>query len=145
MPYCTQSDIEKRIPEQTLIELTDDAGADQVDTDAIDAAISDADEEIDAHIGLRHTLPLTTVPTIVGRWSTILAVCHLFARRDHLDLPKQWEQQQAAVRRQLEAVAKGTLSLGADDPDGTPSPAGTVSMSSSNPTRVFSRDNLSGW
>jgi phage gp36-like protein len=145
MAYCTQSDIEKRLPEQTLIDLTDDDGDNEVATDVVDAAIEDAGEEIDAYIGLRHALPLSAPPAIVGRWAVVLAVCHLYARRDHLELPSQWAGQLAAVRRQLEAVAKGSLSLGAGDPDGTPSPAGTVQMSASNPSRVFRRADLEGF
>lgn len=136
MAYCTQSDIEKRLPEQTLIDLTDDAGAGSVDADVIAAAIADADEEIDAYLSMRYSLPFATTPAIVLRMSADLAACNLYARRDHIDLPKQWDERCKATRRMLEKLASGSLRL--DVPDPSQSSDDGVSVTSDKDDRVFS-------
>ena len=53
MAYCTQNDILMQLDETTLIELTDDAGAGEIDEDVVTRAIADADEEIEAEIAMR--------------------------------------------------------------------------------------------
>lgn len=136
MPYCTLADIEKRLPEAVLVDLTDDTGAGVVDTDAVDAAIGDADEEIDAFLAMRYALPFTAVPAIVLRMSADLSVCRLYARRDHLELPKQWADRCAAVRRMLEKFAEGKLKL--DVPDSSTNADDGVAVTTSAADRIFS-------
>jgi len=50
--------------------------------------------------------------------SADLPVCNLFARRDHLELPKQWADRCGATRRMLEKMAEGKLQLDVPDPAG---------------------------
>jgi phage gp36-like protein len=141
MAYCTQTDIEKRLTEATLIELTDDAGAGSVDVDVVDAAISDAGEQIDAYLAMRYSLPLASTPGIVTRLAADLAVCALYARRAHLNLPDPWRRRCDAAERILEQLGKGALSLD------VPSPAGSaddgIAVTSDADDRVFSRGRTS--
>jgi len=116
MAYCTQSDIEKQIPEDIIVELTDDVGADVVDTDIIERAIADADEEIDAFVSMQYSLPFDTTPGLIRRMSVDLAICNLYARRSHLDIPDSRKDRCAADRKLLEQIAKGSLKLDAPDP-----------------------------
>lgn len=139
--YCTQADIEKRLPEATLIELSDDAGAGAVDSDVIDAAIADAGEEIDAYLALRYSLPLASTPGIVQRLAVDLAVCVLFARRVHLALPDQWKERCTAGRRMLEQLAKGGLSL--DVPEPSRASDDGIGVTTDVDDRVFSRGKTS--
>lgn len=136
MPYCTQADIQKRLPEQRLIDLTDDAGTGAVDTAVVDAAINDAGEEIDAYLSMRYALPFATVPAIVVRLAADLAVCNLYARRDHVELPKQWDSRCTASRKLLEQLAKGGLSL--DVPEPAKASDDGVSATSATGDRIFS-------
>lgn len=136
MAYCTQGDIEKRIPEAVLIDLTDDDGIGAVASDAVDAAIADADEEIDAFLAIRYSMPFDATPAMVLRLSADLTVCNLYARRAHLDLPKQWETRCAQARRMLEKLADGRMALDVPEP-ATDSDGGVETIAASS-DRVFS-------
>ncbi len=135
MAYCTAEDIAKRLSENILIELTDDDDAGVVDADVVAAAIADADEEIDAFLSMRYTLPFSTTPAIVLRMSADLAVCRLYARRDHIELPKQWADRCQAGRRMLEKMAEGKLRL--DVPDPAASSDDGVAVTASKSDRIF--------
>ena len=136
MAYCTQSDIEKQIPEDVLIELTDDAGAGTVDTGVIDRAIADADEEIDAFASMQYSLPFSSTPGLIRKMSVDLAICNLYARRAHLDIPESRGKRCDNDRKLLEQVARGTLKLDVPDPD-RDSDAG-VGTTSAKSDRIFS-------
>jgi len=135
--YCAQDDILERLPEETLIQLTDDAEAGQVETSVVARAIADADAEIDGYLGKRHPVPLNPVPPLVRKLSVELAIYHLFSRRG--GAPDEWRQRYEDNRRLLENVAKGLISLGVADPQGTPQPAAPQLTSQS---RVFTRETL---
>lgn len=143
MAYCTLTDLEKLVPEDELVQLTDDAGAGTVDAGVVAAAIEDADEEVDAFLAVRYSLPLATVPALVRRISGSLAICQLYSRRSHLKLPESWKDKCDRARRLLETIAKGTLALGAPDP---PADAdGGVEATHTTDDRVFTKDTLGNY
>lgn len=137
MTYCTQDDIEKQVPRDTLIELTDDYGANVVDTGMIARAIADADEEIDAFISMQYSLPFGSTPALVRLMSVNLAICNLYGRRPHLDIPETRKERCDRDRRRLELIAGGKLKIDVPDPD-TDSDAG-VGISVVKSDRVFTR------
>lgn len=135
MAYCTQSDILKKIPEDVLIELTDDDGAGSVDTDNVDRAIADADEEIDAFISMRYSLPFSTTPAMIRRISVDLAIENLYGRRPTLDVPENLVERCRADRKILEKLADGKLKL--DIPDPTADTDFGIETTSDKTDRVF--------
>lgn len=144
MAYCTKDDILTQLDETTLVQLTDDYYTGSVEADFVTRAIADADSEIDSYVGARHTVPLNPVPTLIRKLSTDIAVHNLFARRsggppDHIA-----DRYRGAISL-LELIAKGTASLGAGDPDGSPPAANAAAMATVSPPRVFSRDKLRGF
>ena len=140
MGYCVQDDIEKQIPEDVLIELTDDAGTGAVITAALDRAIVDADEEIDAFVSTRYSLPFATTPGLIRLMSVDLAICNLYARRPHLDIPESREKRCDADRKLLERIASGSFKLA------TPAPSDTSgSVEITNADRIFSREKMEGF
>ena len=59
MAYCTLDDMTKKIPENILINLSNDSpGATVVDNANIAEAIEAADNEIDTYVGLIQTTPV---------------------------------------------------------------------------------------
>ena len=69
MAYSTQTDLLEQITEDELIQLTDDADAGAVDSDAVTRAIVDADAEIDGYCGSRYDLRVPHTRGGVRPWS----------------------------------------------------------------------------
>lgn len=141
MAYCTQADILEQLDSDILIELTDDAGTGTVDTDVVTRAIDDADSVIDGYAGSRYSVPFETVPTLIRKISVDLSICNLFSRRR--GSPEWIETRCKDGIAMLRDVSAGKVSLGEDDPDGTPSEYHMPSITSA--TRVFSRSKMTGW
>lgn len=82
MAYSTLKDIVKVIPEDTIIQLTDDAASGSVETPRVDEAIAQADDEINIYIGVKYTVPLSSpVPPIIRGISCDIAIYKLYKRR----------------------------------------------------------------
>ncbi len=113
MAYCTQADILNQLPEEELIELTDDANAGVVDEDVVTRAIADADAEINGYCS-RYSLPLSPVPDMIRKISVDLAVFNLYSRLQ--EPPDQVKTRRASGASFLKDVSRGTVSLGADAP-----------------------------
>ena len=144
MAYCTLDDIKtNRIPEETLVMLTDDGNLGVVDTAVVAGAISDADEVIDGFARGRYPLPLNPVPGIVRTWSMDIATYGLYGRRPAFEPPKTVADRYATALKLLEKVQDGKFKLTDDEPVITVEP---VSVGEVLPaTRVFTRDNLKGF
>lgn len=136
MPYCTQGDIEKQIPADVLIELTDDTGTGSVVADKVDRAIADADEEIDAFVSMKYSLPFATTPGLIRRMSVDLAICNLYARRAHLLIPESRKERCEEDRKMLKEIAKGGLKL--DVPDPSKNADAGIETTSVKSDRIFS-------
>lgn len=137
--YASLDDLKKQLPEDLLIQLTDDAGNGIIDTMVTDNALESADVEIDGYLGERYALPLSPVPTIINKQAVDIAIYNLYARRQ--GPPDHWQSRYNNVIRFLEKVVKGDISLGAEDPDA--GEADNVEISASD--RIFSRDTLKGF
>jgi len=141
MAYCTLEDILTQLDEDTLIELTDDAGAGTVNGAVVERAIADADAAIDAYCQGRYTLPLSPVPPMIRRISVDMAIYHLYSRRGDAAPETRRDRHRDAVRF-LQRVAEGQIRLGAESPAARDS-AASVEIDSN--TRVFSRERMEGY
>lgn len=137
MAYATLADIRERLPEESLVNLTDDSDSGQVDEAVVARAIADADAEIEGYLARRHKLPVSPVPNLVRKVSVELAIYHLHSRRG--GAPEEWRTRYEDARRLLENIARGLVSLGLTVDDGKP--ADGAAQASSAP-RIFSRDGL---
>lgn len=141
MPYCAKADILEQLDEEILIQLTDDEGAGTVDDDMVTRAIADADAEIDSYCGVRYSVPFTTVPGMIRKLAVEFAIYNLYGRRKGVSDDRK-DRYNNGIRF-LRDVSKGVVSLGADDPDSTPSDANAPQISSSE--RIFSREKMKGF
>lgn len=114
MAYCTQTDLLEQISSDILVQLTDDADAGTIDTDAIDRAIADADAEINSYCGTKYDVPFTTVPVMVRKLSVDITVYNLYARRR--GAPEDRKARYDDAIRFLKDVAKGIGTLGVSTP-----------------------------
>jgi len=118
MAYCTEADIINQLPEEKLIELTDDDGDGVADTGVVDKAITDADTEIDGYLSGRYTLPFSSAPPILNKLSVDIAIWNLYSRKKTV-LDEVREKRYNAAVAMLKLIAKGEVKLGV-----TPDPTG---------------------
>ena len=119
MAYSTLADIKKLIPEDSLVQLTDDEGAGTVNQGRIDETIAQADEEINSYLGIRYDVPFPApIPGIVKKMSVDITIYNLYSRKLET-IPATRADRYKNTIRMLEAISKGTVSLGeAVDPAG---------------------------
>lgn len=137
MIYATQADLEKLLPEKTLIALTDDENLGWVDEERINAALETASGTIDGYLASRYTLPLAETPPILTKICVDLTGYLLHVRRNQVS--ELWQKQSENATRFLEQVSKGFLSLGSADPAGT---GDKESLQVSAPDAMFGQDTL---
>jgi len=138
MSYCTQEDIQrKRIPEQTLIDLTDDQGLATVDTTVVDEAIAEAGELIDGYLRDRYSLPLSAVSGVVNSLALDIATHILYGRRAEFKMPENVGKAYDNALRMLREIRVGNISLGLPSPSGQ---SATSGASFTGGGRRFTRD-----
>ncbi len=82
MAYSTLADILKVIPEDNIVQLTDDDCSNSTDADKVTEAISQADSEIDTYVVAMYTVPLAApVPAVIRGLSCDIAIYKLYKRR----------------------------------------------------------------
>ena len=138
MAYCTQDDIQNSgIPEDDLIQLTDDNDQGVVDAAVVAKAISRADEMIDGYLRSRYDMPLNPVPGMINLLAIDLAIYFIYGHRPHIDTPDRIVTAFNNAKSDLKNIQNGTMQLGVD---GTDESMGLAVVS--NPGRVFNKDTL---
>ncbi len=143
MAYCTLTDLKKLLPEDLLIQLTDDEGAGVVNQGRVDEAIAGADTEIDSYCGVKYTVPFASpVPDLAKKVSIDIAIYNLYSRKVE-EIPSTRAERYKNAIRQLEGIAKGLVSIGeATEPTAA---AGADGAEISSSDRIFTRDNMAGF
>jgi phage gp36-like protein len=141
--YSTLDDIKKLAPEDTLIQLSDDEGLGTINQARVDEAIEQADAEIDSYCGGRYSVPFSTTPDIVKKLSVDIAIYNLYSRKVE-EIPETRAQRYKNAIRQLEAISKGTISLGVDPAPAAPTDS-SAETNKPTDTNVFARDKLEGF
>ena len=109
-------------------------------------AISDACAEIDGYLAKRYRVPFTKTPQVINKFAKDISVYNLVSRTgiDESDREKTFLNRYNAAIKFLTEVAKGTISVGAEDEAvGSGNAANGFKMKSSG--RIFSRDSMRGW
>lgn len=141
MPYTTTIEITKVIQTATLAQLTNDAGGSTVDQPNIDKAIADADEVIDGYLRGRYSLPLSSVPTLIGKISTDISIYNIYSRRpERLDINEIVKARYKDAIDSLVKIQKGTITLGIAGTL-TPEP-GVYKTNKSDEDKIFTDDLL---
>lgn len=144
MAYSTLTDVKKLIPEDTLIQLTDDEGAGVINEARVTEAIAQADSEIDSYLGIRYSVPLSPVPDVVKKLSVDMAIYNLYSRRVE-EIPATRADRYKNSIRLLEGISKGTVSIGEKiEPEEAVS-GDQPQVSTSESDRIFTRDKLGGF
>ena len=142
MIYVTQAGMESRFGLDELVARTNRAGGSSVDAEVLARALGDADAEIDGYLAARYALPLPTVPPVLARIACDIARYRLWEDLASEEVRRRYED----ARRLLEAISRGTVSLGL--PAGLPpasQPQLAMAAASGGPAPVFSRAGTSGY
>lgn len=144
MAYSNVDDIKKFLPEDALVQLTDDEGLGSVNQARVEEAINQADAEINSYIGGRYGVPLSAVPDAVRKLSVDIAVYNLYSRTVQ-ELPEARKERYRNAVRQLEGMSKGLVSLGVNLAPSVQADAVGAETSTETDGRVFDRDKLKGF
>ena len=137
--YCLLDDIQtKRIPEQTLIQLTDDDSQGGVNLTVVNESISEADDLIDGYLRTRYPLPLQTNPPLLRRLSATIATYLLYGRRAEFGTPERITKDYEAAVSTLRAIQRGDVQLGVTVAEAEA--PGTLLVGA--PPALFGRDKL---
>ena len=150
MSYSTRAQVREMIKDDALNAIIGDtfiedpAEREELVGPIIDAAIGDADAEIDGYLAKRYALPLSPAPKAVNKFSKDIAVYNLFSRIGIVESSDQktYLNRYNSAIKFLTLVAEGKVSLGAESDDPATSAATGFSVTS-NP-RLFSRDRMRG-
>jgi len=144
MSYSTLADIQKKIINDEIIELTDDDDTGSVDQVKIDSAIEEADEKIDSYVGKVKLVPLSPVPGIIKNISVTLAIWYLHERRGVSNDVR--EKAFNSALKALQMIAEGKVTLGDDEATAAPETTeGGPASSTKEEDRLFTKDTLSGF
>lgn len=111
MAYSTVEDLKAIIPEQHLINLTNDSAlASEINTIKINDAIEYADELINSYLRNKYVLPLKFIPQIIVQLSSDIAVYRLYSRRPQ-ELPKHIQTNYDEAKKILEKIQKEQILL----------------------------------
>jgi len=144
MAYATRADLLSQISEAELIALTDDAGTGLADEAIIAKALEDAASKMDSYLGSRHRVPMSPVPAALPQVAVDIAV-YLLSKRRGSEPSKTTAKNYDDAILYLKDVARGLISLGAQDPEGTPQPAEAPELHPDNPPRLFNRKTMGGF
>lgn len=141
MPYCTLTDLVARAGEDEILQVADRDDDGVADVDVVTAAVSAADQRIDAALAVRFRLPLTSVPEIVQSWSVSIARYWLHRNIAPENVVKDYERALADLRD----VVAGKLSV--PDAEGLEPPQQTAigATIAEGTAPAFDRTGLEGW
>lgn len=141
--YCTLADIEqRRIPETTLIQLTDDGNLGIVDTAVVDGALSEAAGLVDGFLRGRYPLPLNPVPDLITTITLDVVTYYLYTRRSEFAAPEAVSDRYKTAQVLLQRIQDGKMIL---YEEAAPPAGGPSVVSFSGPERLFTRDTLRGY
>ena len=150
MSYSTQAEVRDMIKDDALNAIIGDtfieepAEREELVGPIIDAAIGDADAEIDGDLAKRYAVPLSPAPKVINKFSKDIAVYNLFSRigiDEGTDQKTYLNRYNAAIKF-LTLVAEGKVSLGAEADD--PATAAATGFSVKSNPRLFSRGQMRG-
>lgn len=140
MSYSTLQMIKDRIPEKTLVQLTDDKKLGVVDEMITAATQLTAYGLVNGYCGVKYAVPFATIPDVIPGLEADIAAYLLYKRKvDEIPESKRTAYEDAIAF--LKDVSRGIASLGVDPPPAAPTTGGAESNKTTN-DRVFTRKKM---
>lgn len=112
MAYCTLADLISKIPESSIIGLSnDDPEVAEINMTNVTAAIAAADHEIDSYVSLVVALPVVPTPPLLNDLSAKMAIWNLHLRKYFNS--EVWQKTYWTCQRILLRIAEGKLNINA--------------------------------
>lgn len=140
MAYCNLDDIKKMLPEANLVQLTDDEQSGVINEDRIGEAIEQAEGEIDSYLQGRYAVPISPVPSLINKLAVDIAIYNLYSRIPE-EIPSTRAERYKNAVRILEGIAKGLISIGAEEPAASDQDQARIEAKD----RIFTREKLKGF
>lgn len=138
MKYATLEDLNRRFGTRELEILAPGADPGGLDSELINAALSDAQAEIDSYISQRYRVPLSSVPEVLVGVACDLARFRLYSTNPTEEVMSRYNQRIAFLRD----VSNGKAGIPVDaNEQGGAFSAGFTGGGS----RLFTRDSLKGF
>lgn len=151
MAYSTLNDLLASLPEETVIELSDDSEEPaSVDEDIVNELIEKADNRINGYLRGRYDIPLDPVPDEIKDMSVDLTAYFLYSRRaTGKGVPKEIEDKYRDAIKLLTDIQAGRFTLdatrlGASSGD-TITGSGDVRINKASTDRIFTKELFSGF
>lgn len=152
MSYSTASEVRDMLKDDALnVIIGDTFEEDEAEREAkigpiIEAAIADADAEIDGYLAKRYSVPFSPVPRVLNKFSKDIALYNLFSRIgiDEDSDQKTYLNRYNAAIKFLTLVAEGKVSIGTGEGGDDPASAAATGFSSKSNPRLFSRGSMTG-
>lgn len=112
MSYCNIDDIKNIIPEDELINLTNDnpSTAFGIDNNRFEAVCLISDSLIDGYLRARYQLPLKSIPLFIKQIAQDICAYRLYSRRPN-DIPEHIVKNYDYAIKNLTEIKKGNLLL----------------------------------
>jgi phage gp36-like protein len=107
MPYATASDLNTRFGSAEILQLADRDGSGVADAGVIEAALADADTEINGYLAVQYSLPLASTPALVVRLACDIARYRLWKDIASEQVRQGYEDAVDTLKR----LAAGTVRL----------------------------------
>lgn len=119
--YATVEQLKRKFGESELIQLTDNEQpyTNAINYNKLNAAIEEANSEVDAYIGSRYTLPLHPIPPFLANIACNLV--RYYAVTGDLSENDPIKTRFDSSIKTLTKIAKGEISLGGAPAGGSPS------------------------
>lgn len=152
MSYSSRNEVQEMIKGDAFDVIIGDAfEEDEAEREAkigpiIDAAIADADAEIDGYLAKRYRVPFEPVPRVLNKFSKDIAVYNLFSRIgiDEDSDQKNYLNRYNAAIKFFTLVAEGKVNIGTGEDGSDPASAAATGFSSKSNPRLFSRGQMRG-
>lgn len=113
----------------------------------VEAAIEDADAEIDGYLNKRYDVPFAAPPKVIKKYSKDIAAYNLASRNgiNEDDRENTILNRYKAAIRYLENVAKGIVEIGGINSGTTTGSSAASGFAVRSQQRIFTRESMKGW
>lgn len=140
MSYATLADLVERAGLEEILQVADRNQDGTADPDVVEAALTTADERINAALATRYRLPLASPAPVVVGWAVSIARYHLHRQGQPDYVVRDWKD----AISELDKAATGRIAV--PNAEGlTPAPSSSGATVSDGTPPVFTNENLEGW